>query len=284
MGAKPTLRRILGLYALYARMDLDFLLRDAGFSLLLIASDLVSTLAAVSGVFLLTWRFDGVSGLNRWEILFMLGLTTTVSGLFQLFFASNNAGYPSRRIGRGQLDHMLLQPLPLWLQFCAEGFLPFTGSQNFLAGLGLLYWAMHGLGLHPGLTWWLSLAGYLLCSLACLAGVSLLWSTLAFRWPIAFEEVSDTVVNDLCGQLSQYPLSILPLALQWPLISVIPAGLLAWFPACALLGLPPLGLPALFPLFLALALWALALFAFRKGFGYYVKSGSNRYYSGGFRN
>jgi ABC-type uncharacterized transport system permease subunit len=75
----------------------------------------------------------------------------------------------------------------------------------------------------------------------------------------------------------------MPLSVQWTLISVVPAGLLGWFPACALLGKTPLGLPVLYPLIVALIIWSFAALAFKKGLKYYVQIGSNRYSSGGHR-
>ena len=283
MADNSNFRKFLGLYVLYARMDLEFLTRDVRLSLMAIAADVLSNIAAVSAIFLLAWRFDGVGGMSRWDVLFMLGYVTCVTGLYQLFFSSSNTGHISRRIGRGQVDHMLIQPLPLTVQLATEGFMPFTGSQNLLFGIGITAWALRSMGRSINALWLLGLAGYLLVSIAIIVGLSYLFSSLAFRWQIAFEEISSTVVDDLTGVLSNYPLSGMPLFVQWTLITVVPAGLLGWFPACALLGKTPLGLPVFYPFVVAAVVWVLAAFAFRKGLRYYVKTGSNRYSSGGHR-
>jgi ABC-2 type transport system permease protein len=293
MADKFTFRKLLGLYGLYARMDLDFLLRDAKISLMAIASDVLSNVAGVSAIFLLAWRFDGVGGMSRWDVLFMLGYVTCVTGLYELFFSNCNTGHISRRIGRGQVDHMLIQPLPFAVQLATEGFIPFTGSQNLFFGIGISTWALQGMGLQgmglqgigtkPNALWFLGLGGYLLVSVAIILGLSYLFSSLAFRWQAAFEEISSTVIDDLTGVLSNYPLSGMPPVVQWTLITVVPSGLLGWFPACALLGKTPLGLPVLYPLITATIIWALAALAFRKGLKYYVKIGSNRYSPGGHR-
>jgi ABC-2 type transport system permease protein len=248
-----------------------------------IAADLLSNIAAVSAVFLLAWRFNGVGGMSRWDVLFMLGYVTCVTGFYQLFFTGCNTGHISRRIGRGQVDHMLVQPLPLPVQLATEGFIPFTGSQNLLFGTGIIVWALRGMGRQTGLLWLLGFGGYLFVSAAIIVGLSYLFSSLAFRWQVAFEEISSTVVDDLTGVLSNYPLSGMPLPVQWTLITVVPAGLLGWFPACALLGKTPLGLSVLYPLVVAVVVWALAALAFRKGLKYYVQIGSNRYSPGGHR-
>ena len=275
--------KFLGLYTLYARMDLDFLIRDAKLSLMAIAADILSNIAAVSAIFLLAWRFNGVGGMNRWDVLFMLGYVTCVTGFYQMFFSGTNTGHISRRIGRGQMDHMLIQPLPLPVQLVTEGFMPFTGSQNTFIGIGIIAWALGGMGKSIGVLWLLGLAGYLVISIAIIVGLSYLFSSLAFRWQVAFEEISSTVVDDLTGVLSNFPLSGMPLPVQLTLITVVPAGLLGWFPACVLLGKTPIGLPALFPLVVAAVIWVLAALAFRKGLHYYVQIGSNRYTAGGHR-
>jgi ABC-2 type transport system permease protein len=283
MADKITVRKFLGLYALYARMDLDFLIRDARIALMAITVDVISNIAAVSAIFLLAWRFDGIGGMSRWDVLFMLGYVTCVSGFYQMFFSNYNAGRISRRIGRGQLDHMLIQPLPLRVQLVVEGFMPFTGSQNLLFGIGIVIWALTGMGKSVSALWLLGFAGYLMVSIAIILGLSFLFGSLAFRWQVAFEEISSTVIDELTGVLSNYPLSGMPLLVQWTLISIIPAGLLGWFPACALLGKTPMGLPVLYPLIVAGIIWVLAAFAFKKGLTYYVKIGSNRYAPGGHR-
>jgi ABC-2 type transport system permease protein len=283
MEGKVTLRQFLGLYAMYARMDLSFLVRDWRLSLMSVCADMLSNVASVTGVFLLAWRFDGVGGMNRWEVLFMLGYVTCVTGMWQMFFAGCKVGHISRRIGRGQIDHMLIQPLPLAVQLATEGFLPFTGCQNLLCGIAILVLAARGLRLEANAPLLAGLALYLSASVATIAGLSYLFSALAFRWQIAFEEISSTVVDDLTGVLSNYPLSGMPVAMQWTLVTVIPAGLLGWFPACALLGKAPLGLPVFYPLIAAAVVWAFAALAFRRGLKYYVKIGSNRYSAGGHR-
>ena len=283
MAAKITLKKLLGLYGFYTRMDLDFILRDARIALMAIAADVFSNIAAVSAIFLLAWRFDGVGGMSRWDVLFMLGYVTCVTGLYQLFFSNCNTGHISRRIGRGQVDHMFIQPLPLPVQLITEGFIPFTGCQNLFFGIGIVVWALHGMGKAISVLWIFGLAAYLIISTAIILGLSYLFSSLTFRRQVAFEEITSTVIDDLTGVLSNYPLSGMPLAVQWTLISIIPAGLLGWFPACALLGKTPLGLSVYYPLIAAVIIWTLAAITFKKGLRYYVKYGSNRYTSGGHR-
>jgi ABC-2 type transport system permease protein len=288
MGDRIGFRQFLGLYAQYARMDLAWLLRDTRVAIMAIIAETFSTAAGVAGVFLLAWRFSGIGGMSRWEVLFMLGYVACVDGLSVVFFGNCNTQHLCRRIGRGQFDHMIVQPLPYGVQLMTEGFIPFTGCQRLLCGIGVTVWAVHGMGLTPdfsppGLLWWLTLAACLAVSLAVIIGLSYLLSAAAFWKPVAYEEITYTLINDLTGVLANYPLSGMPGGVQVILISVVPSGLLGWFPVCALLGKPPLGLSSFYPLIAALVIWALALFLLRKGFRYYVRHGSVRYKAVGHR-
>lgn len=276
------LKRLLRLYTLYAKMDLAWLLRDSTFALLAISADTLFNLSSVAGVFLLAWRFEGIGGMDRYEVLFMLSYSTLVTGIFQTLCSGGNTGHISRRIGRGQLEHMFIQPLPLPVQLLTEGFIPFSGSSNLISGAVLMGVSLSRLGISLPLWWIVSLIANLMVTIAIVVGQSYLASSVTFYAPAQTEEIS-TFVIDSCGKICNFPLSGMPLYLQMPLISILPTGLLAWFPSLALLGKAPLDLPAWYPLLIALLLWLAASYFFRKGLEFYVKTGINRYSPTGHR-
>ena len=277
-----SLRRWLALYGLYAKMDLAWFLRDTKFCVMAITADFISNLAAVAGVFLLAWRFDGVGGMSRYEVLFMLGYVTLITGVYQLFFANFNTGHISRRIGRGQMEHMLIQPVPMPVQLLVEGFIPVSGNSNFVSGSLLLGIALHHLGISPTWWWLVSLVGSVAVTMVILLSLLYLFSTAAFYAPVQAEEIT-SYVSDATGQLSSYPLSGMGLAVQLPLITIFPAGLMGWFPSLVLLGKPPLQLTAWYPLIVAAVLFLITLTVFKKGLKHYVQTGSNRYSAVGHR-
>lgn len=276
------IKRILRLYALYAKMDLAWLLRDRTFAVLAILADVTSNLSAVTGVFLLAWRFDGIGGMSKYEVLFMLAYTTIITGIFQTFCSGCNVGHISRVIGRGQLEHMFIQPMPLPMQLVTSGFIPFSGSSNLISGAVIMIIAAVNLGIVLPWWWILSLAGNLFVTMALILGQSYLASGLTFYAPVQAEEISSYVIDSF-GYISTFPLSGMPLYLQLPLVTIIPTGLLAWFPTLALFGKAPLNIPQWYPLLFAALLWAAAVYFFRKGLKYYVKKGINRYHSMGHR-
>lgn len=276
MDKLSNIKRYFSLLAFYAKLDLAWLLRDTRYALLNILADVISSLASVSGIFLLAMRFEGIGGMDKFEVLFMMGYVNTVTGLFQLFFSMNNVGHISRRIGRGQLEHMFIQPLPFRTQLMSEGFLPFTGSSNFFCGIGIVIFALSKLGISPPFWWYVSFAAYISVSLAMILTQSYFVSSFAFYAPSAMEEISTLAIDDL-GTLGNYPLSGMPKWIKVPLITVLPYGLLGWLPSMILLGKPLFQFAQVLPFGVLAIIFLITLFTFRKGFKHYVKTGSNRY-------
>ncbi|NLT14113.1 MAG: hypothetical protein GXY05_07200 [Clostridiales bacterium] len=279
--AASKIKRILRLLAISAKMDLAWLLRDTKFALMGVLGDILANLSVVSGVYLIALRFGGIGGMSVDEVLFMMAFSTLTTGVFILFGSGNNI-HISRIIGRGQLEHLFMQPLPLKTQLLTCGFTPFTGGCNFVMGCILLAVSAARLELHVTIWWLLALLFYLAVTMTIIIARAYLVSSAAFYAPVAAEEIAHTAI-DGTWQLSTFPLSGMPLFIQLPLLVIFPEGLLAWFPSLCLLGRPPLNLTELYPLAYALVISLLAGFIFRKGLYYYVKKGSNRYVPYGFR-
>lgn len=274
--------RFIKLYLLYAKMDLAWFLRDTKTCLMAICADFISNIATVTGIFLLAWRFDGVGGMNKYEVLFMLGYVTVITGLFQTFFSNCNTGHISRRIGRGQFEHVLIQPLPIPVQLLTEGFIPISGSSNLITGCIIISVALKNLDIVPEWWWMLSFILNVVVTISIILSLMYLFSTAAFYAPAQAEEIS-SYVSESTGNLSTYPLSGMSLAVQIPLITIFPAGLLGWFPSLVLLGKPPLNLPYFYPMIVVIILFILTVKLFKRGLNYYVKTGSNRYSARGHR-
>src|SRR5437016_2030574 len=144
--------RLLRLWGVYARLDLLFLMQDGTRFLTLAVSDAVVAVGALTGLILLAIRFDGMGAWTRDQILFMVGYGQVAAALVAMFFGYN-LSHISRRLGRGQLDHSLIQPLPLALVFLTEGFNPFSGATALLPGLALLVWSFASLHLTLSPAW-----------------------------------------------------------------------------------------------------------------------------------
>jgi ABC-2 type transport system permease protein len=279
MAAK--LRRLVQLWGLYGRLDLLYVARGPKTALTYYASDLIVGLAAVTATFLLAERFNGIGVWSKHQVIFLLGFALLVRGAINMLF-NYNLAHISRKIGRGQLDHMLIQPQPLWMGLITEGFAPWTGAGMFVPGLALLWWSTSQLQMQISAAWLALVALYLLCSMAITLAFSYAWGSLAFWAPRAAEEINSTTWR-LLTQLNVFPLDGLPALALTGLLAFVPAGFLAWYPSRVLLGLSVSGWDWLVPPLAALLFVALGAGIFARGLHHYDRTGSSRYLSWGHR-
>jgi ABC-2 type transport system permease protein len=272
----------LRLWRLYAGMDLLYIARGPGVALTYYLAELVIGIAAATATFLLAARFDGIGAWSRSQVLFLLGYALLVRTLVNVFF-NYNLAHISRRIGRGQLDHLLIQPQPLWTALVTEGFAPVSGSSMLLPAIFLLIWSGQQLDLTPSPLWWVLFAVDVLASVVIVQSFEYTWGSIAFWAPRAAEEINSHTW-DMLQTLIPFPLDGLTGLALTSLVTIVPAGLVAWYPARSLLGIAPASwtdaavLPAAALLFAAFAYWT-----FTRGLRHYGRTGSSRYLDYGHR-
>ena len=281
MKERGTLVRLWQLWWAHALLDLMWVARDTRSFLLYYASDVLLAVASVTAMLLLAERFRGLGVWSHGQVLFLLGYGLVVRGILELFL-SYNVLVMSRRLGRGQLDHLLGQPQPLWMALLTEGFAPFSGSAALLPGIGLLVWAMRGMSLPLSAGWLGLFLVNLGASCALVVSFSFLWGSLSFWAPRAAEEISASAM-EMIAKLRPFPLDGIGPALLGGLLAIVPVGFVAWVPCRALLGLSasPWGYAAT-PAAALVAAGA-AAWAFRRGLKHYGRVGSQRYLSFGHR-
>jgi ABC-2 type transport system permease protein len=281
MAADWPARRLPRLWAVYARMDLLFIARGVKLAISFYVADMIIGATSAATTYLLAERFGGIGPWSRPAILFMLGYGLIVRGLMESLFAFNIASI-SRRIGRGQLDHMLVAPLPIWMSLVTEGFMPFTGSGMLIPGLALAFLGLRELSLLATPGWAALLAINLVGSAAVMLGFNFCWATLAFWAPRAAEEINSSTLR-MMHQLKQFPLDGLGPIVVGGLVTVLPVGLVAWYPARALVGLDPWPWALAVTPLAGLISVALVAWLFARGMKQYGRTGSTRYLSHGFR-
>ena len=283
MGAdEPNpLARLPRLWALYARMDLLFIARGMKTALSWYFADLLLALGSAAWAFLLAERFDGIGVWSKAQIAFLLGLALFVRGVID-FALNANMYCPSRRIGRGQLDHMLLMPQPLWISIASDGFMPFSCSGTLVAGAAVIAYSVHALALPISVAWLAVFALHVLSAGVIMLSFAYLWGSLAFIAPRGAEEINTTTTRML-EQLKPFPLDGVGGGLSVLLLSVVPAGFLAWLPSRVLLGLDDSTWALFVTPLAALVFASLAVFVFRLGLQHYGRTGSTRYLAHGHR-
>lgn len=263
-------------------MDLLFLARGPHVALTYYVSDLITGVAALTATFLLAERFDGIGPWTQPEVLFLLGYALLVRGLIDTLF-NYNLAFISRRVGRGQLDHVLIQPQPLWMALLTEGFAPVTRSGMLLPGVALMVFSVGQLDLMLSPVWYALLVFNLIASMAIVLAFEYAWGSLAFWAPRAAEEINTSTWR-LLTQLAPFPLDGLTGLALGTLLTAVPIGLVAWYPSRALLGLAPASWLAEALLLGAALLFALlATWIFTRGLSRYGRTGSTRYLDYGHR-
>jgi ABC-type uncharacterized transport system permease subunit len=225
-------------------------------------------------------RFGHIGPWPAAAVVFMLAYGAAVSSMMDTL--GDSPWYLSQGIGRGRLDHALLQPQPLWRVLFTESFTPFDFWPVLALGLALMGWAAARLRVPVGPGWLALLSINLLASIAVQTAFLYAWGSLAFWAPRGAEKVSSAAAN-LIGKLS-FPLDPVPRPLRVVLLTAVPSGLLSWLPVRALLHIGAAGpLDAWFTPGAALVLSALAVLLSRLGIRRYRHTGSTRYIDHGHR-
>jgi ABC-2 type transport system permease protein len=274
-------RHLLRMWGLFARMDLLWLSRSTRDALIWLVSDLVARVAGVMTTLLLAERFNGIGGWSKDQIIFMLGYAMVVGGVLDTLFGYN-VKMISRRIGRGQLDHMLVQPQPLWRLILTEGFMPYSQPIVVVLAGTLLAWSASHLPVDVTAGWLLLLVGNLVASATIVLAVQLGWGSLAFWAPRSAEEITMST-DGMVGALGTLPLDNVPRVLLGGLLTAMPVGFVAWVPARAITGVAPVWPGGFITLAAAPVFLAVAVLVFRKGLRHYGRVGSKRYSSFGHR-
>lgn len=272
----------------YAKMDLLWFLRDTRYFFIQLLSDVISGGCTIAGVILLSANFKNFSGMTQNEILFMMGYSLFIDGIYMVFFIGNNTGMVSRIIGRGQLDHILIQPVPIWAELLAQGFAPVSGAPMLILGMAFTCYGTVRAGLFISLPFLLLFLFYSTCSILIVMAFIYLLSCSAFYAPAAAEEIA-MVGRDLFSTLKTYPLGTMKGSQKHFFLSFIPVGLCAWFPSTLLIkagreGIGAILSPKAFYLPAVAAVFiTIAIVTFKKGLHYYETYGSPRYSGFGHR-
>jgi ABC-2 type transport system permease protein len=179
--------------------------------------------------------FDRATAVRGWTIggvLAVTGAAQLLTGLLATFVAPNQAKMTDY-IRRGDLDQMLIRPVPTQL-FVAVRWIRPAELWTAVAGAGLIIIGCRQAGLQPDPAAMMVAAAWFVAGLAATA---LLWTNLGY---LAFWTTSAAQLSELLGTIltmSRYPLTFYPAALRAVLLSIIPIGFATTVPIQALEGL-----------------------------------------------
>ncbi len=197
----------------------------------LIVQALLTTIGIAAGVTTLLIVYRHVETLAGWrlhETLVLLGAYHVVSGLFQTFVEPNLVWF-AEKVRRGELDDLLLQPVPSLFMASLGTSQPWSLGE---ALLGLVVMALGMAGLGGAIT-----AGNATgCALLLLAGVAIAWAARVVLASLAFwaPGIEPTVLYSAFWQLGRYPVTIYHTFVRRFLTYVVPVAFISTIPARAL--------------------------------------------------
>jgi ABC-2 type transport system permease protein len=174
-----------------------------------------------------------VSGWTLWELVFLYSLAIIPMGLVELFY--DGPWRLPELVNEGELDRLLLRPLPAALQVVTQ-VSSIHGAGSVLLGLVMLVRAVAELDLALAPWQYAFLGACLLGSMLLIGSLNLLAQCVVF-WEPATTQSLPVLVQEMMA-LARYPLSLYGRALQGLITWVLPLGFISYFPATVLLRRP----------------------------------------------
>jgi ABC-2 type transport system permease protein len=266
---RAALRAFGLLAAMWVRVDMGY---RTSFAVLTLSS-LVLTGLDFAGIVIMFHNVDVLGGFGLPEIGFLYGTTAVALGVADLLVG--NAERLGSHVRAGSFDAMLVRPVPLLVQTCADRF-ALRRLGRVLQGAAVLAWSLSVLDVDwtPGRV--LLVPGMLVCGSAIFVALFVLGAAFQFVSTDGSEVANAFTYGG--NTMTQYPLTIYPTEIVRALTFLVPVGFVNWYPALLVLDRPdPLGLPTAVHLaspVAALALCALAALAWRSGVRRYRSTGS----------
>lgn len=244
----------------------------ASFALLTLGQFLITGLDFVA-ILVMFSNVDALGGFSLTEIAFLYGGSALCLGFADLLLG--NIERLGQRIRLGTLDAMLVRPLSLYVQVCADEFALRRLGRITQAGL-VFGWASYALDLDWTVARVAMVPYLLVFGTAIFLAIFTIGAAVQF-WTADSSQISNAFTYG-GSTLAQFPMTIYPLEAVKALTFVIPIAFVNWYPSLFILDKPdPLGLPApvqfAAPL-AALVLSVLAAVVWRTGLRRYRSTGS----------
>ena len=260
-------RDYLRIAAMWVRSSLAY---RTSFAILTLSSFLMTFLdfAAIALMFSV---IDSLAGFQLWEVALLYGASGIGIGVADMLIGS--VELIGAHIRTGTLDAMLVRPVPLLVQVCADQFaLRRLGRISqavavFAYGAWQVDWTLPKVAVAL-----VMVAGSTGIFFSLFVGVSCVqfWTHDATEVANAFTYGGNT--------MTEYPLTIFPVEIAKSLTFVVPVAFSNWYSCLYLLDRPdPFGAPAWFallPLPVAAVMIGLALLTWRTGVRKYTSTGS----------
>lgn len=263
------LRAYLLLARMWIRVSMTY---RASFVTLTVGQFFISGLDFV-GIAIMFSNVDTLGGFSLPEVAFLYGGSALCLGLADL--ALGNIERLGTRIRMGTFDAMLVRPVSVFVQMCADEF-ALRRLGRITQATGVFVWSVTALEIDWTVSRVVMLPYLVGTGTVIFLAIFTLGAAVQF-WTAESSELANAFTYG-GSTLAQFPLSIYPREAVQALTFVIPLGFVNWYPSLFILNKPdPLGLPAAIqfagPIAAAL-LSLLAMVGWRQGTRRYQSTGS----------
>ncbi len=223
------------------------------------------------GIAIMFATVDRLGGFGLAEIAFLYGATGLALGLADLLVG--NVERLGVLIRLGTLDTMMVRPVPLLVQVCADQFALRRVSRIVQTG-AVFIWASWSVDWSPAKV--AVAVSMVLCGALIFFGLFTMFACVQF-WTTDTSEAANAFTYG-GNTVTQYPLTVFPSELVKALTFVVPLAFVNWYPALFILdredpfGMPD-GLQFASPL-AAVAVIAVTALVWRTGVRHYTSTGS----------
>lgn len=240
------------------------------FWVMTVGSALITALDFV-GLWLMFHTIDSLGGFGLPDIGLLYGATGVGIGVADLLIGSVER--LGSHVRTGALDTMMVRPVPLLVQVCADRF-QLRRLSRIAQAVVVLVWAATFVEWTPARV--LVALMMLTCSSTIFFCLFVAFSCVQF-WTTDASELANAFTYG-GNTLTQYPLTVFPRELVKSLTFVLPLAFVNWYPCLFLLGrADPFGMPSWLQLAApvpALALVAMTTLVWRAGVRHYSSTGS----------
>lgn len=179
--------------------------------------------------------FQNIPNLNGWsfaEVLFILGMSTTVFGIWHTFLAGSSAWTLDRLVRNGDFDRFLLQPVNTLIYLVMHK-IDDDGMGDLLMGIVMLIYSSSIIGMAWTIPKLLLLIVLLAGGTLIIFSISLIFAAVAF-WTIRSRGVAELFWP--LFRFTEYPLEIFAPFIIFIITFVLPLGFISYYPAQIFLG------------------------------------------------
>jgi ABC-2 type transport system permease protein len=263
------LRAFVMLASMWVRVSWSY---RTSFVVVTVAS-LVITGVDFAAILVMFANVDSLGGFGLGDIGFLYGATSVCLGVADLLVG--NVERLGRRVRMGTFDAMMVRPVGVFVQVCADEF-AFRRIGRIAQGLLVLGWSLSVVRIDWTVARLAVLASMVVCGSLIFLGLFVLGATFQFLSTDGSEVANAFTYGG--NTMTQYPLTIYPAEAVKALTFVIPVAFVNWYPALFILDRPdPFGLPAGLQLaspVAALVMCGAAALAWRTGVRRYRSTGS----------